>query len=78
MSGRNGASDERARPVADPFDYRVTNQGGIIVSTVAVQGADEAMLKMISDEGGGRAYKIGDDLSKLSAVFVDEVKIARK
>jgi Ca-activated chloride channel family protein len=51
---------------------------GIVVSTVAVQGADEAMLKMISDEGAGRAYKIGDDLSKISVAFVDEVKIARK
>ncbi|WP_136708765.1 hypothetical protein [Agromyces sp. H66] len=32
MSGRNGASDERRRLVADPFDYRVTRQGGVIVS----------------------------------------------
>lgn len=32
MSGRNGASDERGRLIADPFDYRVTKQGGLIVS----------------------------------------------
>jgi hypothetical protein len=32
MSGRKGASDERSRLTADPFDYRVTKQGGVIVS----------------------------------------------
>jgi hypothetical protein len=32
MSGRNGASDERGRLTADPFDYRVTKMGGVIVS----------------------------------------------
>ena len=32
MSGRNGASDERGRLVADPFDWRVTKQGGVLVS----------------------------------------------
>lgn len=32
MAGRNGASDERDRLTADPFDYRVTKQGGVIVS----------------------------------------------
>jgi Ca-activated chloride channel family protein len=71
-------SDGEAPSDAIPDLVRDMRSDGIIVSTVAVQGADEAMLKMISDEGGGRAYKIGDDLSKLSAVFVDEVKIARK
>lgn len=32
MAGRNGASDERGRLTADPFDYHVTNLGGLIVS----------------------------------------------
>ena len=32
MSGRNGASDERGRLTADPFDWRVTKQGGVLVS----------------------------------------------
>ena len=32
MSARNGASDERERLIADPFDYRVTKQGALIVS----------------------------------------------
>ena len=32
MAGRNGASDERGRLTADPFDYRVTKMGGVIVS----------------------------------------------
>ncbi|WP_400993561.1 hypothetical protein [Agromyces sp. GXQ0307] len=31
MSGRNGASDERGRLVVDPFDYRVTGHGAVIV-----------------------------------------------
>ncbi|WP_139417486.1 hypothetical protein [Agromyces laixinhei] len=46
MSGRNGASDERERLVIDPFDYRITKQGSVIVSrggravmTVGGQGA---------------------------------------
>lgn len=71
-------SDGEAPPDGIPEFVREMRADGIVVSTVAVQGADEAMLKMISDEGGGRAYTIGDDLSKLSAVFVDEVKIARR
>lgn len=32
MPRRSGASDERGRLAADPFDYRVTKQGGVIVS----------------------------------------------
>ena len=32
MAGRNGASDQRGRLVADPFDYRVTKDGAVIVS----------------------------------------------
>ena len=32
MAGRNGASDERGRLLTDPFDYRVTKLGGVIVS----------------------------------------------
>jgi hypothetical protein len=32
MAGRNGASDEGGRLTADPFDYRVTTMGGLIVS----------------------------------------------
>jgi len=49
MSGRSGASDERGRLVADPFDYRVTKQGGVIVSrggrvVLTVGGGDAARL----------------------------------
>lgn len=32
MHERNGASDARGRLVTDPFDYRVTRLGGLIVS----------------------------------------------
>jgi hypothetical protein len=32
MSGRSGASDEGGGLVADPFDYRATKQGAVIVS----------------------------------------------
>ncbi|KQZ07445.1 hypothetical protein ESP57_16270 [Agromyces fucosus] len=31
MSGRNGASDERGRLATDPFEYRITKQGGVTV-----------------------------------------------
>lgn len=49
MSGRDGASDERGRLIADPFDYRVTKQGGVIVSrggraVMTVGGRDAARL----------------------------------
>ena len=49
MSGREGASDERGRLIADPFDYRVTKLGGVIVSrggraVMAVGGSDAARL----------------------------------
>ena len=49
MSGRDGASDERGRLVADPFDYRVTKQGGVMVSrggrvVMSVGGAEAARL----------------------------------
>jgi hypothetical protein len=49
MSGRGGASDERGRLIADPFDYRVTKQGGVIVSrggraVMTVGGRDAARL----------------------------------
>lgn len=49
MAGRDGASDERGRLIADPFDYRVTGQGGLIVSrggraVIAVGGRDAARL----------------------------------
>lgn len=49
MSGRNGASDERSRLVGDPFDYRVTGQGGVLVSrggrvVMRVGGGDAARL----------------------------------
>ena len=49
MSGRNGASDERSRLVDDPFDYRVTRQGGVLVSrggrvVMTVGGGDAARL----------------------------------
>jgi hypothetical protein len=49
MSGRNGASDERGRLTADPFDYRVTRQGGVIVfrggrAVMTVGGHDAVRL----------------------------------
>ena len=45
----DGASDERGRLIADPFDYRVTKQGGLIVSrggraVMTVGGRDAARL----------------------------------
>ncbi|WP_127793065.1 hypothetical protein [Agromyces sp. LHK192] len=49
MAGRNGASDERGRLEADPFDYRVTGAGAVIVSrggrpVMTVGGRDAARL----------------------------------
>jgi hypothetical protein len=49
VSERERASDERGRLIADPFDYRVTKQGGVIVSrggraVMTVGGADAARL----------------------------------
>ena len=49
MSGRAGASEERGRLVAGPFDYRVTKQGGVMVSrggrvVLTVGGSDAARL----------------------------------
>ena len=49
MGGRGGASDERGRLVADPFDYRVTKHGGVIVSrggrvVMTVGGTDAGRL----------------------------------
>lgn len=49
MSGRGGASDERGRLLADPFDYRVTKQGAVIVlrggrPVMTVGGGDAARL----------------------------------
>jgi hypothetical protein len=49
MAGRDGASDERGRLIAAPFDYRVTKQGGLIVSrggraVMTVGGRDAARL----------------------------------
>ncbi len=48
----------------------------ITISTVAVQGADEVLLKAISDGGGGRLYKV-DDLKTLSEVYLKELKTAK-
>ncbi len=48
----------------------------ITISTVAVQGADEAMLKTISNDGGGRMYKV-DDLKTLSQTYVKELREAK-
>jgi Ca-activated chloride channel homolog len=47
----------------------------ITVSTVAIPGADLSLLDMISDEGGGRTYRV-TDLRKLTQVFVTETKLA--
>ncbi|MBM7831069.1 hypothetical protein JOE59_001774 [Agromyces cerinus] len=49
MSGRNGASDERGRLATDPFEYRITKQGGMIVSrgghaVMTVGGREAARL----------------------------------
>ena len=49
MSGRTDASDERGRLASDPFDYRVTKQGGVIVyrggrQVMSVGGRDAARL----------------------------------
>ncbi len=49
MSRRDGASDERGRLTADPFDYHVTKQGSVIVSrgghpVMTVGGRDAARL----------------------------------
>lgn len=49
MSGRNGASDERGRLVADPFDWRVTKQGGVLVS----RGG-----RVVMTVGGGAAARL--------------------
>ncbi len=50
---------------------------GITVSTVGVQGADRNLLQLITDAGAGRLYMV-DDFKKLSAVFVEETKLAMK
>jgi hypothetical protein len=49
MSGRNGASDARGRLEVDPFDYRLTGRGGVIVlrggrAVMTVGGRDAARL----------------------------------
>jgi Mg-chelatase subunit ChlD len=47
------------------------------VSTVAVDGADEQLLKDIRMAGGGRMHKVSD-LKQMSAIFVKETKVALK
>ena len=47
------------------------------VSTVAVEGADDTLLKQISTDGGGRMYKV-TDLKRLSETFVKETEVALK
>jgi hypothetical protein len=49
MDGRAGASEERERSAADPFDYRVSKLGAVIVSrggrvVMTVRGGDAARL----------------------------------
>ena len=49
MSGRNGASDEHGRLTVDPFDYRLTKQGSVIVfrggrAVMTVGGHDAVRL----------------------------------
>jgi len=49
VAGRGGARDERGRLIADPFEYRVTKQGAVIVSrggraVMTVGGRDAARL----------------------------------
>ena len=47
----------------------------ITISTVAVAGADETLLRDIAKDGGGTMYKV-DDLKKLSAAFVKDTQLA--
>jgi len=49
----------------------------ITISTIAVEGADDVLLKQISVEGAGRMYKV-TDLGQLSQTFVKETKLALK
>jgi hypothetical protein len=49
MAGRNGASDERGRLAADPFDWRVTKLGGVLVS----RGG-----RVVMTVGGGAAARL--------------------
>ena len=49
MSGRNGASDERGRLATDPFEYRITKQGGVLV----LRGGRAVMTV-----GGGNAARL--------------------
>ena len=48
----------------------------ITVSTVAVPGGEEVLLEKISDDGGGRMYKV-TDLKTLSQTYVKELKEAK-
>lgn len=64
MAGRSGASDERGRLVDDPFDWRVTGSGSVLVSrggrlVVTVGGAAAARLAA----GLERAEAAGDELA---------------
>jgi uncharacterized protein with von Willebrand factor type A (vWA) domain len=47
------------------------------LSAVAIPGADMTLLESLVKEGGGRIYDV-KDLTKLSATFVTETKIAFK
>jgi hypothetical protein len=49
MSGRIGASVERGRLTADQFDWRVTKQGGVLVS----RGG-----RVVMTVGGGAAARL--------------------
>jgi Ca-activated chloride channel family protein len=50
---------------------------GITTSAVGVQGADRALLTMISDGGNGRLYMV-DDVGTLPKVFTTEVDRAMR
>lgn len=47
----------------------------ITISTVAIPGADEALLRSISSDGAGRMYQV-KDLKTLSQTYVKELRAA--
>lgn len=56
---------------------KAMRKANVTISTVAVDGADETLLRLISTEGGGRFYKVAD-LKQLSQTYVKETKVAIK
>lgn len=48
----------------------------ITISTVAIDGADQALLRSISQDGAGRMYEVRD-LKTLSQTYIKELRAAR-